>query len=212
MYSIGPFFFKNSNLTEFPDFKKLKFKFFSINNSRMRSLLNSESNSRFSSKSALEGPGTQSFSYERPTPGQSLQIKREDLSPVSKFRQENSQATRPGNTNKQYLTPRFITRPKPKEPYQFSSPASQYSYEQDEQVIRRQPNPKAYEQPLRYKTSRFSSDYDNYKTSSNRAYEPSTKRFSNIPSNKFSNYEPNKSRYAPNFRIEYSDNEDDKVY
>ena len=196
----------------------------------MRSLLNSESTSRFSSKSALEGFGTQSFNYERPSSGQSLQIKREDLSPVSKFREENYQATRPsqGTTYKPYS--RFITRPSSSSKRIEQQQSPRYEPATEKIITRRQQqqqqqqqtsfskNQQAYSSPQsRYKTSRFGDDYDNYKTS-NRQFESvsssslSSKRFSNIPSNKFSSFEPNKSRYAPNFRIEYSDNEDDKVY
>ena len=84
----------------------------------MRTLLSTDQNStspsgysstRFNSKSFIE-PSNSSYNefisssrYDKPTPGQSLQIRREDLSPVSKFRQENVNIN--NNNSRQNISP-----------------------------------------------------------------------------------------------------------
>ena len=230
----------------------------------------SNSYSRFHSKSFLEPSASSSPQrYDKHSSGQSLQIRRDDLSPVSRFREENSSYTNSknlygqatatttaaaaknkystSNLLKQSLSkraePLLPTGKSHKAPYYYEpgeSPSAAYTSQRYQTIPTttstpnskdRQPQPvstnsKTYD-ISKYSSSRLFASADiepsnsTYLSSSyaktNYAAPDSRSSLYNSPSTKFSGqtgaaYEGNRYSGNTSFRVEYSDNEDDKVF
>jgi len=197
----------------------------------MRTLLsNSEKDSTTAGiypryQSVTEGtsldPASSSFRYDSAAPGQSLQIKREDLSPVSRFREENLYArSRPPVAH-------LLGQSKRKEPLL-------PFYEPQPRVLSIN---KKYTDPPSRPAAGSSTRYESYNFSKNfsstgvdskqsqslrRSAAPSSyaSSLSTKPAAKLSGgytYDPVRNKYQTataktKYRIEYSDDEDDKVY
>lgn len=128
---------------------------------------------RFHSKSFLESSPQR---YDKHTPGQSLQIRRDDLSPVSRFREENTPSYKSlyGQTNNKYTTSNLLKQSlsKRKEPILSTGQKAPYYYEPGE-------SPSAAYSSQRYgketsatpiSTSTASKTYDVSKYSSSRHF------------------------------------------
>lgn len=222
---------------------------------------------RFHSNSFLESSPQR---YDKHTPGQSLQIRRDDLSPVSRFREENTPSYTPSNNknlygqktstttttgakNNKYTTSNLLKQSlsKRKEPILSTGQKAPYYYEPGE-------SPSAAYTSRRYgketsatpiSASTASKTYDVSKYSSSRHFTSSdidstagnayiSSSYSKInfghpisssttaadsaygsihsPSTKFPSQSHTGSRTYDSgnksFRVEYSDNEEDKVF
>ncbi len=168
-------------------------------------------------------PSSTSYRYDSPALGQSLQIKREDLSPVSRFREENVY------TKNRPTASRVLIQPNRKE-----SAVPIYEPQPRSLSINKQytdsPSRLATTNSGRYDSYNFFKNFgsssngaDPTKLQSPRRPTSSNSYATNIspstrPATKLSGgytYDPIRNKYQSNntnYRLEYSDNEDDKVY
>ena len=173
--------------------------------SRMRTLLSSENSapySRFQAKSSQPEFKNRTTLIEKSNvPGKSLKIKRDDLSPVSKFREEQqanfqSKQTTPATSRSNSIN---------------KASKAPYFYDQ----LSTNNLTRATESSDFSKMSNKPASFDDI---ANRTYLNSTSTINKShnqlnPSKRYNYaYEPNRKRISSYNKVEYSDNEDDKVY
>ena len=177
----------------------------------MRTLLSSENNapySRFQGKSTQPESKNRTAMIEKSNvSGKSLKIKRDDLSPVSKFREEQqanfqSKQTTPATSRSNSINTASTA------PYFYDQLSTNRPFSKASNLIK----------PTEYSDfSSMSNKPASFDDIANRTYLNSTstinKTYNQVNPSKRYNYayEPNRKRIT-SYKAEYSDNEDDKVY